>query len=389
MFSARTALGSSAGGEPRPDKVRAWLPTEGEFRWLILALLCARMYIVCVPYVCKYAQMYVTLIYYLGYLQNSDHSSDFGPLFSRCFVCFFSTLFRVGLSLAPLVDSPVGHKDGPCYADPGGTSVRADTAREGAIRRCGTGNGRVGVGLTGAGSGSRLDWEWEWEWFGLGVELGLTATGTGAGNGTGNGTGTGTRAGTGAGTGTGTTIGAGREQSREWGSRDGYFPVWTSAVLSLSQLPPSPVIFSFLAEFTPSLPPAMASPVLSETRDIGGSVDPDLTISALNSEKPPVHEPAREEQTPDTDEDDKADKDEQDTQQHISFRAVERVDVSVRNLAITVSPRSVGLPWSKKTENAPEIRILDDVSADFPAGELTAIIGGSGSGKVHPPAHQS
>lgn len=128
----------------------------------------------------------------------------------------------------------------------------------------------------------------------------------------------------------------------------------------------------------------MASPVSSETRDIGDSVDPDLTISALDSGNPTVHKLARE-QTPDTDEDDKADKDEQDTEQHISFRAVERVDVSVRNLAITVSPHSVGLPWSKKAENAPEIRILDDVSADFPAGELTAIIGGSGSGKVSPP----
>lgn len=128
----------------------------------------------------------------------------------------------------------------------------------------------------------------------------------------------------------------------------------------------------------------MASPVSSEIRDIGDSGDPDLTISALNSEKHSVYEPARE-QTPDTGDNDRTDKDEQGTEQHISFRAVERVDVSVRNLAITVSPHSVGLPWGKKTENAPEIRILDDVSADFPAGELTAIIGGSGSGKVHSP----
>lgn len=155
MFLDWVALGSSTGGEPRPDKIRAWLPTEGEFRWLILASPCARMYVLCVPYVCKYAQMYVTLIYYLGYLQNSY---DFGPLFfPAALFFFFPTLFRVGLSLAPLVDWPVGHKDGPCYADPGGTSVGADTVREGAIGRRGTGSG------SGSGSGSGTDWGWEWE----------------------------------------------------------------------------------------------------------------------------------------------------------------------------------------------------------------------------------
>lgn len=122
----------------------------------------------------------------------------------------------------------------------------------------------------------------------------------------------------------------------------------------------------------------MATPVSRDTRDLDDSIDPDLTITALNSEKPSVHESPRG-QTPDN-----ADynKDEEEEEQHISFRAVDRVDVSVRNLAITVSPRSVSLPWSKKAEKAAEIKILDHVSADFPAGELTAIIGGSGSGKV-------
>ena len=33
-------------------------------------------------------------------------------------------------------------------------------------------------------------------------------------------------------------------------------------------------------------------------------------------------------------------------------------------------------------------RILKDVSADFPAGTLTAIIGGSGSGKVRVQVHR-
>lgn len=117
-------------------------------------------------------------------------------------------------------------------------------------------------------------------------------------------------------------------------------------------------------------------------RDVADSADPDLTITALDSEKIPFHEPARE-QTPDNDNDDDENASgETYEEQHISFRAVERVDVSVRNLAINVSPHSINLPWAKKTERAAEIRILDDVSGDFPAGELTAIIGGSGSGKV-------
>jgi ABC-type multidrug transport system fused ATPase/permease subunit len=78
-------------------------------------------------------------------------------------------------------------------------------------------------------------------------------------------------------------------------------------------------------------------------------------------------------------------------QQHISFRPVEPVAVSVRGLTITVSAHSTLGKKKKKPNNndggeAPpeekEKKILDAVSADFPAGELTAIIGGSGSGKV-------
>lgn len=124
--------------------------------------------------------------------------------------------------------------------------------------------------------------------------------------------------------------------------------------------------------------PEMATRISSDARDLDDSIDPDLTITAFNSQKPSVHESPRE-QTPDKAE---YNTDEDEEEQHISFRAVDRVDVSVRNLAITVSPRSVSLPWSKKREKVAEIKILDHVSADFPAGELTAIIGGSGSGKV-------
>ncbi|KAH8146025.1 uncharacterized protein LAJ45_09947 [Morchella importuna] len=81
----------------------------------------------------------------------------------------------------------------------------------------------------------------------------------------------------------------------------------------------------------------------------------------------------------------------EDEEQHISFRPVEPVAVSVRGLTITVSEHSTLGKKKKKPNNsdggeAPpeekEKKILDAVSADFPAGELTAIIGGSGSGKT-------
>ena len=71
---------------------------------------------------------------------------------------------------------------------------------------------------------------------------------------------------------------------------------------------------------------------------------------------------------------------------HLSFRAVEPVNVKVQNLSITVDVRpSISFTSSLVSlmRGARETRtILDDISADMPAGELMAIIGGSGSGKV-------
>ncbi|KAF8424189.1 ABC transporter [Tirmania nivea] len=71
---------------------------------------------------------------------------------------------------------------------------------------------------------------------------------------------------------------------------------------------------------------------------------------------------------------------------HLSFRAVEPVNVKVRNLSITVDVRPSISSLSSLVSlmrGAKETRtILDDINADMPAGELMAIIGGSGSGKT-------
>ncbi|RPA99436.1 P-loop containing nucleoside triphosphate hydrolase protein [Choiromyces venosus 120613-1] len=82
----------------------------------------------------------------------------------------------------------------------------------------------------------------------------------------------------------------------------------------------------------------------------------------------------------------------QEHETHISFHEVHAVDVAVRNLTIAVSQHKamgwVGGLLSKKGANdeeagsVEEVKILDNISADMPAGELVAIIGGSGSGKT-------
>ncbi|CZT10387.1 related to A.gambiae ATP-binding-cassette protein [Rhynchosporium agropyri] len=76
---------------------------------------------------------------------------------------------------------------------------------------------------------------------------------------------------------------------------------------------------------------------------------------------------------------------------HISLRDVEPVDIQVRELLVTVdlspSALSIGRYLSRKQRQdgneAPKHKqILHSVSASMPAGSLTAIIGGSGSGKT-------
>lgn len=72
---------------------------------------------------------------------------------------------------------------------------------------------------------------------------------------------------------------------------------------------------------------------------------------------------------------------------HISLSAVEPVDIKVRNLVVQVdtspSPLDPAFYFGKKSKDVDYIKtILHDVSADIPRGTLTAIIGGSGSGKT-------
>jgi ABC-type glutathione transport system ATPase component len=70
---------------------------------------------------------------------------------------------------------------------------------------------------------------------------------------------------------------------------------------------------------------------------------------------------------------------------HISFRRVEAVNVSVRKVGISVRKPTVSRLWKSnksEEEESHETKILDNVSADMPAGQVMAIIGGSGSGKV-------
>jgi ABC-type multidrug transport system ATPase subunit len=72
----------------------------------------------------------------------------------------------------------------------------------------------------------------------------------------------------------------------------------------------------------------------------------------------------------------------------LSLSAVDPIDVEVRNLAVQVdtspSPLSLAslLPRKRKANESTTKTILHDVSANMPRGTLTAIIGGSGSGKT-------
>jgi ABC-type multidrug transport system fused ATPase/permease subunit len=76
---------------------------------------------------------------------------------------------------------------------------------------------------------------------------------------------------------------------------------------------------------------------------------------------------------------------------YLSLRRVEAVSVSVRNLGIEVVRKpDISRLWRRVEESKADdeerasrkTKILDDVSADIPAGQIMAIIGSSGCGKV-------
>lgn len=84
-----------------------------------------------------------------------------------------------------------------------------------------------------------------------------------------------------------------------------------------------------------------------------------------------------------------ADSDRTATANALSFHAVEPVDICVRNLGVSidVSPSRLNglmtLMGGRKPKREKVYKsILQDVSADMPSGSLTAIMGGSGSGKT-------
>lgn len=85
-----------------------------------------------------------------------------------------------------------------------------------------------------------------------------------------------------------------------------------------------------------------------------------------------------------------------DHQQNLSFSDVHPVDIAIRNLEVEVDIATpfadalkakftrfkIGDGQGGEEGGVRRKKILKDVSANFPAGSLTAIIGGSGSGKV-------
>ncbi|KAF3931873.1 hypothetical protein ABW19_dt0207363 [Dactylella cylindrospora] len=79
----------------------------------------------------------------------------------------------------------------------------------------------------------------------------------------------------------------------------------------------------------------------------------------------------------------KVTEDAEEYERDLSFRPVERVDVKVRDLSLTVAlGRSLMSMITRKPDTKRVVKILDGIDADMPSGQLTALIGASGSGKT-------
>ncbi|EPS45803.1 hypothetical protein H072_167 [Dactylellina haptotyla CBS 200.50] len=73
----------------------------------------------------------------------------------------------------------------------------------------------------------------------------------------------------------------------------------------------------------------------------------------------------------------------EDYERDLSFRPVARVDVKVRNLSLSVALNSgFAAMFSRRSDQNKVVKILDGIDADMPSGQLTALIGASGSGKT-------
>ncbi|EWC46649.1 hypothetical protein DRE_04136 [Drechslerella stenobrocha 248] len=72
-----------------------------------------------------------------------------------------------------------------------------------------------------------------------------------------------------------------------------------------------------------------------------------------------------------------------DYERELSFQPVGRVDVKVRNLTLSVAPaRDLASIVRQQSSKGNVVKVLDGIDADMPSGQLTALIGASGSGKT-------
>lgn len=147
----------------------------------------------------------------------------------------------------------------------------------------------------------------------------------------------------------------------------------------------SPSLFLF-----PSTQDAIADPILS-AMDLPAKSQSEAAPEEHQNEKPAPaeHEAAHQQkdETPHTASIRRVSTTASHHDHGISLRAVEPVSVSLEHLSVSVNeaPNALAGIFAKKKAPASHNyvkTILNDISADMPSGSLTAIIGGSGSGKT-------